>query len=662
MPHEAAVLTSLHSPFVPKAVRADRGGRLMRISRALPWVVALLLACASAEAVPRWSMLANDRVIALDVTRTGRNYHAATHDALDLWSLPWEALPCPGTGVLPPGSPLIDLARRADGKFDVTLQRVLLIPVGEEGPGTDPVNGCVFQEAHYVGEFTDREGALAFDATQLGKFPVDDDSFLVLTKLFDSCPIPVANRHTCLGGRFPWNPVIDAPLVDTDGDGLPDEWELNGVRLHGQFLDLHAMGANPEHKDLFVQLDATPWTRLESDVLEAIAQDFAREPIPNPDVQPGINIHIDAGPDSVMDWSSRRTWQARSRASETLSLPDHFGRFVGGCDGEFDSGSFHDLMQRRLEPVRARVFRYAVVVKHLGQSCALGVTPAIPGRGFVMANYLSNETPITRYQERGVFMHELGHALGLRHGGGSDLNFKPNYQSVMNYLYTDWGIPRFGEPGPGDYHYSSALPSPLNTIDETHLDESLGFKPVVPDGTVLKFRCRDETHIHRIQPLVRVDMNCDGAITEGQREIDMTPERPNEPPTRLRTFDDLNHLHMAVPRRDGEGGSGGRVIESMTPDELARAEATAFNDRESPTVHVTLRRESGHRVAIVVAHDDVSLASATVTVGTFLDVQRLSAADHFVRDATRNIVVPADGVVTVVVGDAFGKSATAVVH
>jgi hypothetical protein len=40
-------------------------------------------------------------------------------------------------------------------------------------------------------------------------------------------------------------------------------------------------------------------------------------------------------------------------------------------------------------------------------------------------------------------MHELGHNLGLRHGGdedsGDDLegwkNNKPNYRSVMNYLY-----------------------------------------------------------------------------------------------------------------------------------------------------------------------------------------------------------------------------------
>ena len=33
----------------------------------------------------------------------------------------------------------------------------------------------------------------------------------------------------------------------------------------------------------------------------------------------------------------------------------------------------------------------------------------------------------------GTFMHELGHNLGLDHGGGDGVNNKPNYQSVMNY-------------------------------------------------------------------------------------------------------------------------------------------------------------------------------------------------------------------------------------
>ncbi|MDA0350360.1 MAG: hypothetical protein O3C43_20960 [Verrucomicrobia bacterium] len=32
-----------------------------------------------------------------------------------------------------------------------------------------------------------------------------------------------------------------------------------------------------------------------------------------------------------------------------------------------------------------------------------------------------------------LFMHELGHTLGLKHGGLDDINGKPNYLSIMNY-------------------------------------------------------------------------------------------------------------------------------------------------------------------------------------------------------------------------------------
>ncbi len=46
----------------------------------------------------------------------------------------------------------------------------------------------------------------------------------------------------------------------------------------------------------------------------------------------------------------------------------------------------------------------------------------------------------TENQQDGTFMHELGHNLGLLHGGNQvigtdDVNCKPNYLSVMNYLF-----------------------------------------------------------------------------------------------------------------------------------------------------------------------------------------------------------------------------------
>ena len=44
---------------------------------------------------------------------------------------------------------------------------------------------------------------------------------------------------------------------DTDGDGICDAWEKYGYTdpNTGKFVDLPAMGADPMHKDIFVQAD-----------------------------------------------------------------------------------------------------------------------------------------------------------------------------------------------------------------------------------------------------------------------------------------------------------------------------------------------------------------------------------------------------------------------
>ncbi len=75
--------------------------------------------------------------------------------------------------------------------------------------------------------------------------------------------------------------------------------------------------------------------------------------------------------------------------------------------------------------------------------------------------------------EEGTLMHELGHTLGLEHGGRRDngsldeTNCKPNYQSVMNYAWqvpnVDPGRPldyqRFGKGDPGGEQPSTRSPS-----------------------------------------------------------------------------------------------------------------------------------------------------------------------------------------------------------
>jgi hypothetical protein len=50
--------------------------------------------------------------------------------------------------------------------------------------------------------------------------------------------------------------IINRYLEDTDGDGLPNTWETNGIDINNDgVIDYRIPNANPNHKNLYVELD-----------------------------------------------------------------------------------------------------------------------------------------------------------------------------------------------------------------------------------------------------------------------------------------------------------------------------------------------------------------------------------------------------------------------
>jgi hypothetical protein len=96
------------------------------------------------------------------------------------------------------------------------------------------------------------------------------------------------------------------------------------------------------------------------------------------------------------------------------------------------------------------------------------------GNDLMVTMWGYSPTGPSRAFEGGTVMHELGHNLGLDHGGGDPVNYKSNYLSVMNYRFQT-GVVQFA-PGTctvavSRLDYSGAK---LPKLTETALPEVLG--------------------------------------------------------------------------------------------------------------------------------------------------------------------------------------------
>ena len=131
-------------------------------------------------------------------------------------------------------------------------------------------------------------------------------------------------------------------------------------------------------------------------------------------------------------------------------------------------------------------------------------------------------------------MHELGHGLRLRHGGDPvEPNCKPNYLSVMNYLFQLRGLR--DDAGVAHLNFSGQN---LNAIDERFLSEAGGLSPTpVPPyrtgwyapqgpgtvGSPAARHCDGSPLLSTDAPMVRVD----STSVEGNIDWTKSPDLPS---------------------------------------------------------------------------------------------------------------------------------------
>lgn len=272
--------------------------------------------------------------------------------------------------------------------------------------------------------------------------------------------------------------------ASTTGDGIPDSWKTAGATIDPgdgsgpQFVDLPAMGATVGKPDIFVHLDwmddPTHSHRPSDAAIRLVVDAFANAPFIARNGAVGINLHVDAGPSSIMNFATGATWGALSRAASVGHVPQLGTTTVDGTGKiDYDWDDFDKLKGRAgglIASGRAPIFRYAVAAHQIGSIGNSGVARTIPGSDFIIS--MGTLTPpITDMMIAGTFMHELGHVLGLDHGGIDGVNNKANYLSVMNYLWQLSGIRRNGA---FTLDYSSVA---LVALNEAALNETVGLGP-----------------------------------------------------------------------------------------------------------------------------------------------------------------------------------------
>jgi len=319
---------------------------------------------------------------------------------------------------------------------------------------------------------------------------------------------------------------------DTDGDGIPDAWEQNGIDVDcdGQIdLDLPMLGADWLHKDIFVEIDYMGGLgtvghnhepRLGS--IWNVQEAFAKAPVSNPDGTQGINLHYIIDEATYGEHKDVINW------------------------GDFDSiksanfGTLDERQNPKTIQAKKLVYHYALFAHNYPGGSGSGEAP---GNDFIVALGAS----ATRAEEDGTFMHELGHNLGLYHGGDirqKKVNYKPNYLSVMNYLFQfDYKVP--GRPL--DYSWIE-----LPTLNEASLVENNGIQG--PPGLRTAYSLPNGTSVV-VSADSPIDWNLDGEFTTVAANINnvTTPSPAGEELWGYNDWDNLVYRFRNTPGfADGE--------------------------------------------------------------------------------------------------------------
>jgi len=276
--------------------------------------------------------------------------------------------------------------------------------------------------------------------------------------------------------------------TDADSDGIPDVAEQKDTSFYD--MPLYDWGARPGVPDLFIHIaPMDPGSdvnypsypdggmMLQKKALDRVVAAFKAQ---------GIAVHFDVGKTGLYSGYDELT--GRDESTYNLSGKDHSVPYNDSIALDTYSGTnstfafVDDLREDYLPSKRNQIFYFMVMgssqnadgsggssgVAWLGGRDFL-ITLGKWGLGFGTNSSLGltydNYENLVVNRQASTIMHEFGHNLSLRHGGNEDINYKPNYYSIMNYLYQLTGLSRIGTAEGDRYYYEMY-------IQEKYVDQS----------------------------------------------------------------------------------------------------------------------------------------------------------------------------------------------
>lgn len=342
--------------------------------------------------------------------------------------------------------------------------------------------------------------------------------------------------------------VVRGGIKDSDGDGLYDIWETDGIDVNGDGvvdLNLPSLGANPMHKDLFVEYDAMVGRAPAEVTLDRVVQAFSQAPnalLNNPDNQAGIHLVLQR---DELNLSLHDFPNAFDDFSTVKNV--HFG-----TPAERASSNWQNIYL-----AKQIAYRYAIFGNTYSSDTSSGLAE-LSGNDFMVTLGGWSTPGGTPDQQAGTFMHELGHTLGLGHGGGDSVHYKPNYYSVMNYL---WQTPK----GYGNWRLNYSTED-LPDLVESNLSELTGIGgpanvmvPIGPSGGPLRL----------VKMSGPVDWNDDGDVADTgvTANLNRDVSAGQEVISTLTGFEDWSHLVFNF-RRSAHAADGSIYVPDATHTEL----------------------------------------------------------------------------------------------